>query len=165
MENWKPVENYEGYEVSNKGRVRSLKKGKERILKLSKHNKYGHLHVILSKNNVKKSYLIHTLVLSAFDCPKPAGLECRHLDGNPANNHIENLKWGTRKENQADRVLHGTSNRGERMWKAKLTKEDVLLITRIYSKYKVTQGAIAERFGVDQKSVCNIINRKTWAYV
>lgn len=65
----------------------------------------GYLAVSLSG---KSRRYIHRLVLQAFVGPCPDGSECRHLDGNPRNNRLENLCWGTRKENTADSVRHGT---------------------------------------------------------
>lgn len=50
---------------------------------------------------------VHVLVLEAFDRPRPKGAVCRHLDGNPINNHLSNLAWGTHKENTEDRKRHG----------------------------------------------------------
>ena len=74
------------------------------------------------RTNTKQrgTMLVHRLVMLAFDGPQPEGMECRHLNGNPADNRIENLKWGTRKENEADKVSHGTDNSGERHGRAKL---------------------------------------------
>jgi len=47
------------------------------------------------------------MVLEAFVGPCPEGMECCHRDGNPANNHVGNLYWGTRSENLYDAVRHG----------------------------------------------------------
>ena len=117
-EEWRPVVGWEGlYEVSDQGRVRSsdrtvhckngrTRRYKGRVLKLWKNSK-GYLQVSLyGKGETKK--LVHRIVLEAFvgDCPE--GLETLHIDGNPANNHVGNLKWGTSSENTLDTVNHGT---------------------------------------------------------
>lgn len=52
---------------------------------------------------------VHDLMGLAFFGPKPKGAVCRHLDGNPKNNRIENLKYGTYRENTLDTYEHGTS--------------------------------------------------------
>jgi HNH endonuclease len=57
-----------------------------------------------------KRFRLHSLVLECFVGPRPPGMECRHLDGNPSNNALENLAWGTRSENRADQVRHGTAH-------------------------------------------------------
>lgn len=120
QEVWKPVPGYEGlYEVSDQGRVRSLdryvqcsgpvkgayvsfKKG--RLLRPGPSN-YGHLSVVLGRGQTR---MVHDLVLRAFvGCP-PAKHECCHGNGDPSDNRLENLRWGTRSENILDAVKHGT---------------------------------------------------------
>ena len=99
-EYWKPVVGYEGlYEVSNWGRVKSLKFGKEKILKPSK-NKKGYLHVVLCKENILKNFLVHRLVAEAF-IPNPNNYkEVNHKDEDKSNNIVTNLEWCDRKYNQ-----------------------------------------------------------------
>ena len=89
-ESWKEVANYEGeYEVSNMGRVRSLKSGK--LLKL-RHKGKNYWKVLLYKEGVGKEHSIHRLVASTFISPIPQGMVVNHKDENPANNCAENLE-------------------------------------------------------------------------
>lgn len=118
-EEWRPVVGYQGlYEVSNLGRVRSVdrtshyKDGRTylyrgRVLKLRK-GRDGHLRINLCKDGKLKTKFVHRMVLEAFVGPCPEGMECLHIDGNPANNCVDNLSWGTRGENMLDRVRHGS---------------------------------------------------------
>ena len=102
---WNPVVGYEGlYEVSNLGRVRGLQRGK--ILKQKK-DKHGYVVVILSKKGKKKDKRVHRLILEAFVGPLPDGMVTRHLDGDPLNNNISNLQYGSSSENNLDTVRHG----------------------------------------------------------
>ena len=96
---WCPIKGYEGlYEVSDKGRVRSIKFGKERILKPLRIN-CGYLQVQLWKNGEKKMYLIHRLVAQTFT-PNPDNLpEVNHKDEDKENNSVQNLEWCDRKYN------------------------------------------------------------------
>lgn len=117
-EEWRPVPGYEGlYEVSNEGRVRSLDrvvhhssagkmtlKGKGKALTKG-HG--GHPVVGLSVDNCKRNVEAHILVAAAFIGPRPEGKEVCHNDGNPENNHVSNLRYGTRSENLLDRIKHG----------------------------------------------------------
>ncbi|MGH3845534.1 MAG: HNH endonuclease [Pseudonocardiaceae bacterium] len=57
---------------------------------------------------VRLRNLVHHLVLTAFVEPRPPGKEGRHLDRNPGNNHLSNLRWSTHSENQLDQIRHGT---------------------------------------------------------
>lgn len=111
MEIWKDLTGYIGiYQVSNNGRIKSLsrkivrKNGqiaivKEKILK-SKKDRYGYFFIVLSNNNIRKTILVHRLVAAAF-IPNPENKPCiDHIDGDRANNHADNLRWVTVKENQ-----------------------------------------------------------------
>lgn len=108
MEQWKPIENYEGlYEVSSLGRIKSLPRWKqnhskleyieEKILKQGFNGKY--YHVRLSKDGKVKIYLIHKLVAEAF-LDNPNNYPCvNHKDENKLNNNVNNLEWCTQKYN------------------------------------------------------------------
>lgn len=70
------------------------------------------------------------------------------------------LSWKTPSENQQDKILHGTDNRGEKHPLAKLTEDDVRQIFSL--KGKCTQQQIADQFGVDRRHVGLIHRGKTW---
>lgn len=74
----------------------------------------GYTVVSLCNSGKTKTFLVHQLVLLAFEGPRPEGMVCRHLDGNPVNNNRGNLCWGTHRENMQDMVRHGRSARGNR---------------------------------------------------
>lgn len=96
MEIWKPIPNYENYEVSSLGRVRSLnynnQTDKVRILKLAI-RKDGYTQIMLNKEGKCKMYSVHRLVAEAF-IPNPNNLPCvNHIDENKQNNDVSNLEW------------------------------------------------------------------------
>ena len=68
----------------------------------------GYPVVELSKSGRSRESLVHRQVILAFKGSPPARMECRHLNGEPTDNRIENLQWGTRSENTVDQVVHGT---------------------------------------------------------
>jgi hypothetical protein len=105
---WKPVVGYEGlYEVSNLGRVKGIRFG-EKIMKTSmKNNSYS--KVILRKDNIKKSFSVSRLVLISFMGEDKERKECDHIDRNPQNNKLNNLRWVTRSENCFNRNNYGKS--------------------------------------------------------
>ena len=112
-EYWKPVVGYEGhYQVSNFGRVKSIKFGKEIILKQK--IKDGYYYVGLSKNGIVKNYFVHRLVAEAF-IPNPNNLpQVNHKDENKLNNSVDNLEWCDAKYNRN----YGTIN--ERLSKSQI---------------------------------------------
>ena len=101
-ENWKDIKGYEGiYQVSDKGRIKSLannKTRKEKILKLRK-DKNGYLEVNLHKDNKSITRKVHRLVAEAFISNPYNKPYINHKDCNPSNNNADNLEWCTQKEN------------------------------------------------------------------
>lgn len=161
-EMWKDIPGYEGkYQVSDMGRVKSLKRKvrsrnrytgrdfcrtvSERILRPGRFCKSGHVSVVLEHGGVGKP--VHQLVMLAFIGPTPDGMEIRHLNGNPADNRLVNLKFGTRTENILDVYYQG------KRWR-KLSIEDVVYIRfacfcgfpdqMIADEFSVTPGTVAE---------------------
>ena len=117
-EEWRPVVGYEGaYEVSSYGRVRSLERVimrrngcqqrvHARILRPTIARHRGNYPTYsLSKGSPRRT--AHALVAGAFIGPVPAGHEVLHRDGNPQNNHVSNLGYGTHGQNMLDIVRHG----------------------------------------------------------
>ena len=91
---WRDIPNYDGYQVSNLGRVKS----KKTILK-PQTTKKGYLYVCLYKNKKAKHYYIHRLVAQAF-IPNVENLPCiNHKNENNKNNCVNNLEWCNQKYN------------------------------------------------------------------
>jgi hypothetical protein len=105
---WKPVVGYEGlYEVSNLGRIKSIRFG-EKIMKL-RYDKGGYLTAGLTKNNKQTILLVHRIVLKAFVGLPENKQECDHINRNRDDNRLENLRWVTRSKNQLNKTAHGKS--------------------------------------------------------
>lgn len=77
-------------------------------------------------------------------------------------NH-RHLAWKTKTENEADKLAHGTHNRGERCGTAKLTESQVHEIRRLRGVMPLTE--IADRFGVSRPTISEIQNRRKWAWL
>ena len=123
-----------------------------------------YLFVNLYNGGGKKPTKIHQIVLEAFFGMKPSGYVCRHLDGNPQNNHVSNLKWGTSKENRADTIKHGRNNNGERNGRSKLMACDIPRIREMV-RCGITNKDVAGVYGVNQSVVSRIKNYKSWKHI
>lgn len=157
---------FEGYEVSNLGKIRSLNynhTGKVQVLKPSVSTD-GYLQVGLCKDGKKKTCLVHRLIAFAFipnDDPKNK-TQINHLDENPRNNHVSNLEWVTTKQN----INHGTRN--ERAAKAQSKKIRCVETGEVFESIK----EVERKTGLANSGICRCCNGKQktcgkfhWEYV
>lgn len=163
---WRSVPRVLGYEVSSFGRVKSLLNSRGNPRKagsvfLKPWLQFGYPWVGFGKQGRSA---IHVLVLETFVGPRPDGMQACHNNGNRSDPRLTNLRWDTPKNNQADRLDHGTLMYGESHHITTLTENEVLAI-RALALTGLSQRKIAKRFGVVQATVWNIIHRKTWIYV
>lgn len=115
MEVWKDIVDFPNYQVSNLGNVKSLKR--KMILKakpIQKKGDYVCYEVNLYNQNGQCHKKIHRLVAEAF-IPKVEGkTEIDHIDRNPANNHIDNLRWSNRSENCLNTKIRSDNTSGHK---------------------------------------------------
>lgn len=102
---WKPVPGYPEFMVTADGQVKE--NGGPARVRIA-----GSGHVYVLRSNSRPALLVHRAVLMAWDRLPRDGEVCRHLDDNPANNRFStdpaknNLSWGTKKQNAADRIAN-----------------------------------------------------------
>lgn len=176
----RPAPGYaEFYSITNDGKVISeerivenVRKGKtgttmrikERVLKPSPDND-GYMKVVLCKDGKCTSVPIHKLVANTFlEPPLDGQTQIRHKDGNPANNHKDNLEWGTPSQNAHDRTKHGTMHNGEKSCRAKLTNEQVLEIRKRASEGEKI-AVINKDYDVAYGTITKIIYRQRWTHL
>lgn len=95
IEEWKDVPWYEGlYQASNLWNIRNRWRN---VLRPSNHRQWYKI-IVLTKDNKRKSHMIHRLVLMSFK--GVSELECNHIDWIKDNNKIENLEYCTSSENK-----------------------------------------------------------------
>lgn len=155
MEVWKKIEGFSGYYISNIGRVRSIKRGKEKILK-AKINKYGYYEVALQTDDYKqKMKRVNRLVAEAF-IPNPSNLsEVNHKDENKLNNNVDNLEW----------LSHGDNSRySKSMRVAQVDGERVIKVYDSITKASIETGRSISYI----RNVCyNLINPSgiSWRFI
>ena len=148
-EKWKDIEGYEGlYQVSNLGRVKSLKRVirrkdgnnityNEKILSPRDSGK-GYKKVCLNKNGISKNYAIHRLVLETFSpCDNMKNLTVDHINFNRSDNRLENLRWASQSENVIYSYKNGRhlgSREGCKNGRATLSEEEVVNIRNMYNE-------------------------------
>jgi hypothetical protein len=98
-----------------------------------------------------KQYYVHRVILETFVGPCPEGCETRHLNGNNRDNRLQNLCWGTKKENEADKLNHGTHQSITKP-NRRLTDEQV---EYILSSPK-TNTALAKELNVTQATISRV---------
>jgi len=150
------------YCVDRNGNVWSKKRGRWRQLRPTIGN-VGYLVVNIKGPQGQRPYLVHRLVLLAFMGPCPKGMEARHLNGVRSDCCLSNLKWGTKSQNMFDKVVHGTSNRGERCATAKLARSQVEQIKELNS-IGIGYRKLSKQFDVSVRTVYDIMKGKTWEY-
>lgn len=123
-------------------------------------NGYGHLWVDGG------DILASRYVCEKAHGPAPsAGHEAAHSCGNGNGGCISpgHLSWKTRAANEADKLLHGTHNRGERHSRAKLTEGQVKEIRAL--RGTVTGAELAERYGISRWAIYDVLSGDNWAWL
>lgn len=178
----KDIPGYEGlYAVTNDGRVWSHPKrttvgsnGGMRedggrwlnIIRVTKRT--AHMRAYLHRDGKAAGMLVHRAVAMAY-LPNPESLpHINHKDGDPTNNRVENLEWCDASTNARHAIANGLtkmpSQSGAKNSQSKLTESDVRRIRIEHSAGK-SCAAIARQFGVNPKTVNDIVRGKRWAHI
>lgn len=171
-EHWKPIKKLGGvYKVSNKGQVKSITR-KVPHPRLKQQTIHGKILKQANTGGYKQvafndSFgLVHRLVLEAFVGPCPEGMECRHLNGDRSDNRLENLCWGTPKQQAEDRMKHGTTTLGYHhgpgnSWKLKDRIDEMIAL---WETGEYNKSQLARMFGVKTGTICYHLNKRYRGY-
>lgn len=150
---WIPIPNWEDlYEVSNKGNVRNKKTKKLRTLDM---NNCGYYRITLY-NGIRERFFIHRLVATVFIDTDDYTKQVNHIDGNKANNSIDNLEWVTQSENE----IHAIKNNLKGIWRGEFKVEYENGDTKI----KDNQTAFSREVGVSKTTIRNWLGGKNTTY-
>lgn len=176
-ERWKDIKGYKGcYQVSNKGRVKSLKRfvtrtdgRKQPIPEVILTGDRGEYIRIRLRTPLKSERVfVHRLVGEYFlRKPQAHKKYINHKNGKKYDNRATNLKWCTMSENvkhayQTKLHIHA---KGEDWHNSKLNNKKVLFIRKEYAKGIVTQLELANKFGVSRRVVGKLLARQTWKHI
>lgn len=173
---WKPIPSLHGlYEASNFGRIRCVDRfvegysargkrpilihRKGQIMRCSSKCR-GYLGVSISINRAEACKVVHLLILEAFKGSRPLGMQGCHNNGIKNDNRIDNLRWDTPLENQADIERHGTRCKGEMIASSKLTPEAVLLI-----RSGMKRSDAIKAFGIGPTQFYRVKRGESWNHL
>lgn len=187
---WKDIVGYESsYQVSNLGRIRTktrqvprMTRGicqlltKRACVKIIHNDSKGYPSVQLCNLNVKRTERVHRLVAEHFlpapsaalveACKRHGEVYVNHKDGDKNNPHVDNIEWCNQTYNCYHAVTQEVVGKlsGENSSHAKLDAKTVLKIVEEYTG-GISQQSLADKFGIKQITVSNILTGYTWSTV
>ena len=155
---WAPVPGYPEYRASTEGRIM----GPRKMLKPNQRTfgrPFGdYVSVRLNGHQV----YVHQVIARTFLGPQESGVQVRHRNGDPTDNRLCNVEYGTGVDNWSDKREHGRATVGEYQGRAKLTEDAVRIIRMSPSG---SDAALADRFGVARITVQQARIRRTWRHI
>lgn len=167
-EGFYPIKGFEKYyAISKNGEVMRIFKSKGatqgKILKTQMHSKRGYPIIRLTTKELARSYDIHILMANTFLGRTNSLLEVCHNNGIKTDCRLENLRLDTKSANEMDKVLHGTSNRGERDGHNKYPTELILKIKEECNL--ITPKEISKKYGIPYPYIIKIKNKQRWSWL
>lgn len=170
---YRPIPDFPGYKVGSDGTVWTCRmtragmtdtwrmmNGENRV----RPSGNSYLYYTLRNNNKPHLFGGHQLVLMAFVGPMPEGLCCCHKNDIGTDNRLENLRWGTMKENIEDRGKNGLTKKGDQHYLAKLSEGDAARIMEMIVA-GMTNKEIARMFPVGENNISSIRNGRSWRWL
>ncbi len=171
-EQWKTIvfDDYvhpdENYKLSNHGRLTKIRDDKEVLFE--PYNMHGYLYFRVKKIEKKKfkTYYLHKILAQHF-LEQNDGVYVIHVDYNKLNNHIDNLKWVTKREKEIHQFSNPNYKKPEKFTSAKLTENDVRRIKKMLNNpdRRTRLKIIAKQFGVSTMQLQRIKTGENWGHV
>lgn len=164
MESWKKINKFPEYLISDQGRLKSIKFGKERLRKPIVDGK-GYMRISLSDNGFQNTQKIYRLVAIHF-IPNPENKpQVNHKNGIKADNRAENLEWCTHQENMTHASVNGLMMAGENNSSSILNSEKVIQLRQLHRQGNISIRSLAKKFEISYPTARNIIIGKKWKKV
>lgn len=162
---WKQIKDFEDYEVSIYGEVKSHKYEKEIILK-KRYTKDGYIQYVLLRNGKSYTKRAHRLVAEAF-IDNPENKETvNHVNGNKTDNYYKNLEWATKKEQMRHAYDLGLKKpmQGNMNYNHILTEQQVIEIRKSYKPHDKEFGmkALAKKYGVSEPTINRVVHNRSY---
>ena len=163
---WRTCPSWPEYDVSENGDIRRTVKRYGSVgLRKPYVTTTGYAYIVMRHCGQRMACAVHRLVAEAFIGPAPTQLhQVAHIDGTRLNNHWTNLRWSTRVENEADKIAHGRTNRGERFGRVRLSESQAR-----EAKIALHRGEscrdIGAKFGVSRQTINSIRRGDSWAWL
>ena len=169
---YKDIPGFPGYRIGNDGSVWSCrpKNGQGPFVswrRIKPQMNKGYLRVAFKNDRGGNTWkIVHRLLLEIFigHPPRPEMNQACHIDGNRLNNSLDNLRWGSIHDNQADKVRHGRVSRGATHGMSKLTDADATRILILVAGGR-TKKSVADEYGISRVTVGDIVSRRTWRHL
>lgn len=152
---------FKDYLVSSRGSVKSIKRGKEKILKSVFNKSTGNVQVSLSINGRPSTKIIYKLMVESFYV-RPIGDYFAFLINPEKGLRLGNLCWKHSHTHSVSQIRKGIKAKGEAHGRSKLNQKMVDHMRSMYKAGETTQKEIAKMYGVDRSTVSSILNGKTW---
>lgn len=178
IEYWKNIYGYEKiYQVSNFGRIKRLPTVIQRRINKTIFNQNVPGKILSVKGKCAKVYpminlckngkftprTIHSIVAETFLGVLPLGQHVCHIDGNPLNSHVSNLRYDTPTGNASDRIKHGTDAKGINNPRAILSESQVRKIKKQLLKNSIK--TVANNFNLNYRTIQSIYSGKNWKHI
>lgn len=161
----KKIPNFKKYSITKDGKVYSHYYNKFLSPGVCRR---GYNRVSLTNDYGTFSKGVHSLILETYVGKRPIGFHGAHLDGNPSNNILSNLKWCSPKENMYHRNIHGTAQVGEKHHSAKAKKEQVIWLRKNLIEFengKTNIYELSKKTGLHFSTVTNIVRGNSWKHL
>ena len=169
---WKEIQDFEGYEISNLGNIRSWLSPhgikSEPTLKKQYIQRSGYSYAGLMKEGKLFTKIVHRLVAKEFINNLYNKPDINHINGIKSDNRSENLEWVTKSENQIHAYKTGLQIKqfGENTSQAILNTEQVINIKKLRKETDLTLKQIAIKLNItNYRNLENILYGKSWSHI